>query len=180
MTERIITIHSDVLADGSYGIVIHDGADTVRALTRDEAYAHAQAVLAAAQRAEYDAAVFLQLTRKLGLPVEVASASVQDLRDVRVSLDASALHPLGLEPGATVEGKPYIVVSLEGDRVGQWTPADARLHAAAALELAEVVRLDSDYYEWLRTSPGVEEGRARAAVDDLVNHRPTSAEDAPR
>lgn len=181
MTDQpTITLLSDVLADGSYGIVIHDGADIVRALTHDEAYDHAQAVFAAAQRAEYDAAVFRQLTTKLGQPLDTVAETIRDLRSMRAPLDPNALHPIGLEPLVNSQGKPFLIVSLNGHPVAQWTPADARRHAAGALELAEAVRLDSDYYAWLTSEAGIEEPHARNIVDDLANHRPHETEATPR
>lgn len=179
MTEQpTITLLSDVLADGSYGIVIHDGADTVRGLSREEAYDHAAAVLTAAQRAEYDAAVFQQLNGKLGLPLDTVAEAIRDLRSTRAPLDPNAMHPIGLEPLVTSQGKPFLILSVNGRRVCQWTPADARRHAAGALELAEAVRLDSDYFTWLTNDAGVEEPRARNVVDDLANHRPNATEAA--
>lgn len=181
MTEepRTITIQSDVLSDGRYGIVISEGMDIVRAMSAQSAYKHAQEVLKAAQRAKYDAAIFLQLTHKFSLPPVDAGHIVADIRKKRRPLDEKALSPIGLEPGATIEGKPFLIVSVRGEAVGQWTPRDARGHALVALELAEVVSLDTAYYNYLRNDQanhlrsdwGLDETTARSIVGDIMNYR---------
>lgn len=164
---------SEVTPDGRYGIVLSRG-DAERWLSYEEVLLHCTATIQAAVRAEHDAAVFKQLTGPLELPFEHAGLTVQDLRDMRPPVDAQALQPLGLEPGVTMAGKPFLVVRVGGHKVGQWTPADARNHAMACLELAAAVPLDNNYFDFMT---GREDGEkvfpahvARNVIGDLSQY----------
>lgn len=162
-----MTLLSEVHPDGTYGVTLRRG-ETSRWLTREQVYAHAAEVVTAARRAEYDAALLRQLHGELGLPVQEVGMTVQTIREQRVPLDVEALNPLRLEPCATPEGKAFLVLSIGAHKVGQWTPGDARRHAMACLDLAEVVRLDNGYFAFLTGGDGVPEGPARAAVAGLM------------
>lgn len=165
-----ISLYSEVGPDGRYGIVLARG-DTQRWLTYEQVLLHCTATIRAAVCAEHDAAVFKQLTGPLELPLTHAGQTVQDLRDRRPPVDAQALQPLGLEPGVTVKGKPYLVVSMGGRKVGQWSPADARQHAMACLELAAAVSLDNNYFDFMTGGDGVmPENVARNVVGDLAEY----------
>lgn len=153
-----ISIASEILPDGRYGIVLAYGKN-VRWLDKETVYRHCQAVVQATVRAEHDAAVFRQLHFSVGLPVDVAGDMVERLRKRRNPLDAQALQPLSLEPGVTIAGKPFLGLLVNGHKVGQWGPEEARQHAVGCLELAAAVDLDNAYRDVLMTEVGVEENR---------------------
>lgn len=160
-----ISVASEVLPDGRYGIVLSYGK-TVRWLSREDVTLHCQVVVEAAVRAQHDAAVFKQLHHRVGLPLEEVGLMVQQVRDARPPLDAQAIQPLGLEPGVTVEGKPFLAIRVGGRKVGQWTPGDARDHALGCLELAAAVDLDNRYRDVLVEQVGVGD-RAYQMVSEL-------------
>lgn len=157
---------SEITPDGRYGIVLSWG-DTVRWLSHEDVLLHCTETVRAAVCAEHDAAVFKQLTGKLELPATHAGETLQDLRDRRPPADAQALQPLGLEPGVTLDGKPFLVVSVGGRKVGQWTPADARNHAMACLELAAAVPLDNAYFDFMTGDGVMPQHVGRNVVGDL-------------
>lgn len=167
-----VWVESDVHADGRYGITIRAG-NVVRGLSQAETTAHALAVVAAAQRAEYDAAT-LNLLMSIGIELGPAALSMNELRDARPRIDAEALAPLSIAPGVSAQTrKPFLTV-LAGDMdVGQWTVDDARRHALAALEVAEAVELDQALFDWLVSDAfvGLDEGRARQVVASIAKHR---------
>lgn len=165
-----ISLYSEVAPDGRYGIVLARG-DTQRWLTYEQVLLHCTATIRAAVYAEHDAAVFKQLTGTLELPLTHAGETVNDLRKRRPPVDAQALQPLGLEPSVTVKGKPFLVVKVAGHTVGQWSPADARQHAMACLELAAAVTLDNNYFDFMTDGDGaIPENAARNMVGDLTQH----------
>lgn len=162
-----VSLCSEVLPDGTYGIVLSRG-DSVRWLSREDVYRHSMAVMSASIRAEHDAAIFRQLTGELNLTPTDAAHMIADLRERRAPVDAQALQPLGLEPGVTIQGKPFLVLSVGGHKIGQWKPQDARQHALACMELAEAVPRDNDYFTFLSTAMELDGGQARAVVSGLA------------
>ena len=172
--DRAVWIKTDPTPDGSgYIVTLEVGQDTARILTPDEAMAHAAGVLAAAHRAEYDAAVLAQLT-KLGIDREGTVMVVRQLRADRPPLDPAVTYPLTLEPCVNGAGVPFITVASPGHEQGQWTTTDARSHAIAVLECVAVADLDAAYLRALTGLIGLDKNRARRAVEDLVNYRATA------
>jgi hypothetical protein len=158
--------------DGSgYVVTLEADDDTARVLTPTEALAYAAGVLAAASRCEYDAAVIRQMTRALKLPVATAAQVITDLRADRPPLDPSATAPMWLEPGVNKDLDGFLVISINGKKVGQWNATDARGHALAVIESIAVADLDSAYVRVLVGSVGIDKARALQVVDDLGNHR---------
>lgn len=174
-----VFVASDV-TDHGYVATLSVDADQTRVLTPAESIRYAAAVLDAAARAEYDGAVFAQMSGIDGIGTQSAAMLVLDLRKDRPPLDGDALTPLGLEPSVNPEGKPFLVVSIAGEKVGQWTPAEARGHALNVLEVVAAVDLDSAYYRLLRGIVGLDEHRARNIVSELGNHRPEGRHEATR
>lgn len=156
---------SEILPDGRYGIVLSHG-ETVRWLSREDVMLHCQTVVEATVRAEHDAAIFKQLHHTVGMAAELAGEVLVRVRARRTPLDAQALQPLGLEPGVTLAGKPFLVLSVGGRKVGQWESADARNHALACLELAAAVDADNLYRDVLVEELELED-RAYAMVGEL-------------
>jgi hypothetical protein len=160
-----ISMCSEVLPDGRYGIVMSHGK-TVRLMDRADVTLHCQVVMEAAVRAQHDAAILNQLHRTAGVPLEAAGEVLARVRARRIPLDAQALQPLGLEPGVTLRGKPFIAVKVGGRVVGEWEPGDARNHALGCLELAAAVDLDNHYRDVLTEDIDVGD-RSYAMVSEL-------------
>lgn len=167
-----VMVRTDVAADGTYVVNIEFGPDHALPVDPQRAYRYAATVMAAAARAEYDAAVIAQLTHKLELPREEAAKVVAEMRDDRPPLDTDATAPLALEPGVSAfTGSGFLAVVIAGKHVGQWTPGDARHHAQGVLEAVEVADLDATYHRYLAGSIGIDSDRARAVIDDLASWR---------
>lgn len=168
----VITVMSDVAPDGrTYVATVQLDGDTARTLNRDQGYAWAATVLAAAARAEHDSLVLRQLHRIVGMPLDLAASCVGDLRADRPPLDDKATEPLRLTPGVNSRGEPFIGVHINGAQVGQWTCEDARSHAAGVFEVMAAVDLDAAYYRYLVGSVRVESDRARNIVGSLAGLR---------
>lgn len=169
----IVWIKTEPLIDGSGYMVTLDASEDVSvSLTPAEAFRHAQGILAAAHRAAYDAAVMRQLIRKLHIDDMAAMEFVMSMRKDRPPLAPEDTAPIWLEPGVTrpPEMRPFLVQSVNGEKVGQWDIDQAERHARAVLAMSGVADLDSGYLRALRTI-GIEEYRAHNVIDDLKNFR---------
>lgn len=167
-----VWVRTEPTLDGkSFMVVIEFDPDNAVTLTPLEAHDYVDTVYAALARAEYDAAVFKQMTRRLTLTARQAAETVLDLRRRRTEL--GSLGPMKLEPGMSKAGKPFLklMAGQPATPVGQWSPDDARGHASAILEAIAVADLDRQYLAELTETIGIEEDRARAVVNDLINYR---------
>lgn len=100
----------------------------------------------------------VRLLIKTGVSVDAAERLItEDLQPDREMLDSEGLDPLGLEIGVTPGGKPFIMILLEGQPVGQWDVKDAVEHAETVLGSMFTAGLDA--------------GRARNVVRSLGEHR---------
>lgn len=168
----VITVLSDLAPDGrTYVATVQLDGDTARTLNRDEGYAWAATVLAAATRAEHDSLVLRQLHHAVGIPLHLAAASVNDLRADRPPLDDAATAPLRLTPGVNKDGEPFLGVHINDTQVGQWTCEDARAHAAGIFEIAAAVDLDAAYFQYLTGTIDIDPARARDIVGSLSELR---------
>lgn len=143
-----ISLASEIMPDGRYGIVLSHGK-TIRLMDVNDVTAHCREVIAAAVRAQHDAAVLKQLHHRVGIPLDAVGEVLERVRARRPELNVHATHPLGLVPGVTLAGKPFIELLVNGRKVGQWDPEDARNHALGCLELAAAVGLDNVYRDVL-------------------------------
>ena len=169
--EGMVWIKTEPSLDGStYVVTVEVSEDRAILLTPETSPRYALTILQAIARAEYDAAVFKQLGAIIPDQRAVAELIV-DLRKDRPDIDTSATKPLEIEPGVNSKGKPFLSVLIDGEKVGQWTMADARKHALVAMEAVVVADLDSGYYRALNGLVGLDEGRARNVVDDLQYYR---------
>lgn len=165
-----VWVISDVAPDGSYALAVNIGEDRSRILDHAGAHAYASTVLAACARAEYDAAVLAQMQADLGLSLIDAGYMVRDLRAGRPPLDDDAIAPLRLEPVVGRAG-PVLHVYLDGQRVSQWTLAEAHTHALHVLQVLAGVPLDAGYRQLLVDHVGVTPDIASRLVHVLINHR---------
>lgn len=153
-------------------------------LPYDKAVEYGMAVLAAAHRAHYFAAVLAQTRhiiagrgpRTAGNTVEVDESARLVLRDLiqdLPELDEQATAPLRFLPIIRrVDGRPMVRVSLppHTEAITGWTFAEALHHAHAVLGQAIVSQLDTAYRTVISVTFGAGEQRGRAAVGDLGNY----------
>lgn len=164
-------VQSDVTPDGTYVVGLHYGPDRAWVLTRDEAIQHATTVLAQVERAEHDAAVIALLHKKLGMPLATASEFVA--KDIRVDRPPLPdVSPITLVPGVSHRTlRPFLRLELDGEGIGQWDLDGGRQHAVFVLQTVEAVESDARLHRALVGLVGMDEGRARAVVGDIANHR---------
>lgn len=167
-----VWVRTEPTLDGkSFMVTIEFDADNAASLTPVQVFDYVNIIYAAVARAEYDVAVFKQMTRKLGLSAEEAAQLVLELRERRDELPD--LGPMKLVPGMSKAGRPFLAL-MAGDtaaRVGQWSPDDARGHASHVLDAIAVSKLDDQYLLELIEVVGIEEDRARNVISDLANYR---------
>lgn len=172
-TPITLWVNGAITEAGCYALAVFVDEDRAVTLdTRDAVYAYASTIIAACERAEFDAAIVAQMTRKLQMPVEMATSMVADLRSERPPLNEAAIAPFRLLPGVSAtSGKPFLGLFVGGRQVGQWDPDDGRQHAMHIMTGAEVVELDTAYYRYMVEKVGTEPGRARSVISDLANFR---------
>lgn len=156
--------------EAGYVVTIGAGDDLARTLSPDEAMTHARGVLAAVARAEYDSAVLRQMLKALKFDRDSAVKVLGDLRADRPPLDPGMTAPIALEPGVNAELEPFLALSIKGERVGQWTMADAREHAFFVLTSVAVADHDTGYLQVL-LAIGLDRSTALNVVADLAEHR---------
>lgn len=170
MSTDEITVTSDVTADGAY-VAVLTFRNRRRVLDDTAAARYARTVLNAVATADYDAAVFSQMTG-LNLPPDVVAQVVKDLRADRPPLDDDATAPLSFAPGVSHrDGRGFIGLWLDGEQVGQLELDAARDHALHVLEVPQVAVFDNLYRQLLVSTIGLPDRKARAVVHDLARHR---------
>lgn len=176
--EQKVWIKTEPTTDGSaYVVTLEASNDVAVTLNPDRALHYAWGVLDAAHRAAYDAAVFKQML-SLVEDENAAGELIARLRDDRPPLESEKTHPMGFEPGVSLFTKdPFLVVLINGERVGEWTVDAAREHAMFVLESLAVADLDGGYYRALIGAVGLDENRARQVVEDVGNFRDTKESD---
>lgn len=163
-------INTEPTLDGkTYVVTLSVSQDFIVTLTPTRATAYASALLAACAQAEYDAAVFAQVTKRLRLGADEAVLLVQAMRGDRLPIHASGIL---FEPGVSERKKhPFVHFLKDGDHLGQMDVPSARRHALHVLEAPANADLDALYYRVLRGFIGVDEPLARAAVGNIGEHR---------
>jgi hypothetical protein len=166
-----IWVSSDVAADEhSYVLTVHFSDDLSHPLTDGGGIAYAATLLRACAAAEYDAAVFTQLTTKLGLDASDAAQILAGLRKARARETWTA-GPLEITPGVSVFDRTPFVRCSAGGRSWQWDPADCKQHALHVLEGASAVEDDAIYRGILTETIGIDPQRALAVVEDIAHFR---------
>lgn len=159
--------------------------DVAISLPHDKAVAYAMAVLAAAYRAHYLAAVLAQATDIVGGrrgrpgpddPRETSATArlvVRELLEDLPDLDEEATAPLRFLPFVRrSDGRPMVRVSLppHTESITGWTVDETLHHGHAVLTQAVVSQLDTAYRTVISVNFGAGEQRGRAAVQDLGNY----------
>lgn len=168
-TEPSLEAHRTQPGGTEYVVSVQFNADSSIVLSREEAPEYAYAILGWVAQAEYDAAVLRQMETRVSK--EVVVQLILDLRALRSPIASGVTGPLALTPGVNQNGEAFLDVVIDGERVGQWSPQDARSHAISVLESQVVAGLDADYLEVLCAKVQVSEITGRSCVQDLANYR---------
>jgi len=184
--EVIATV--DLLADGAapYITTVQPTDDVSIVLPYDKAVGYGMAVLAAAYRSEYLAAVNAQARDIVGgrrgrRPAdpdpaeldEIATLIGATLREDLPELDRQATDPLLFLPvWRRADRRPMVRVSLppHTEPLTVWTVPEALDHGHAVLAQAVMSQLDTAYRTCIAVTFDVGEQRGRAAVADLANY----------
>lgn len=177
-------------AAAPYITTVQPSDDIAIVLPYDRAVAYGMAVLAAAHRAHYAAAVLTQANDIMagrpaargpgrgGQTPEQARDNArywlgQLLQDLP-ELDDTATAPLQFRPVIHRDGTPLVRVSLppHTEAFSGWTFPEACQHAHHVLGQAVVSQLDTAYRTTVAVGFDAGEQRGRAAVNDLANYYP--------
>lgn len=166
--QQSLTVMSDRTLDGVYVPTIALDDRLLLTLDRDRAPRYVAAWADAIARAEFDAAVFAQLTG-IGIPEQTAIAVVvNDLRPDRPPLDAEATLPLRLEPILSARTKRGQVAAYIGaEHVAQLDAPAVYDHIAKVLPVVMTCDLDAAYRRFAIACLDQPVWRAEAMVDDL-------------
>jgi len=162
-------ISSEPTMHGTYVVTLAISPDFILTLTPTRATAYAAALVTAAQQAEYDAAVYAQITTRLGLGRDEAVLLVQAMRGDRLPIEASGIQFVG---GVSDRLKhPFVHFLKDGEMIGQMDVPSARRHALHVLEAPAAADLDALYHRVLRSLIGVDDPVARSVVGNISDHR---------
>lgn len=168
-----------------YITTVQPSDDVAVVLPYDRAVRYGMAVLAAAHRAHYMAAVLAQARDILagrpgryGRPLVLTAEQEENARfllgqllEDLPELDGEATAPLRFLPVIHRDGTPMVRVSLppHTEPFTGWTFPEACQHAHHVLGQAIVSQLDTAYRNTVAVNFGAGEQKGRAAVDDLGN-----------
>lgn len=166
--EQILSVVSDRTLDGVYVPTIALDDRHILTLDRQRALRYVASWADAIARAEFDAAVFAQLT---GIGVSEQDAMeviVRDLRPDRPPLDSEGTAPLRLEPVLSVRTKRGQVAAYLGDEhVFQLDAPAVYRHIGTVLPVVMTCDLDGAYRRWAIGRLEEPVWRAEAMVADL-------------
>jgi hypothetical protein len=165
---QVLSIISDRTLDGVYVPTVALDDRHLLTLDRERALPYVAAWADAIARAEFDAAVYAQLTG-IGIDVQTAVAVVvNDLRPDRPPLDDAATAPLRLEPILSGRTKRGQVAGYLGDEhVVQLDAPAVYNHIGKVLPVVMTCDLDGAYRRYAIGQLGQPAWRAEAMVDDL-------------
>jgi hypothetical protein len=166
-------VTTDRLPDDSYAAVISLGSDLSWTLPGPRARRYAASLVEAATSAEHDAATFHAL-RCRDIPLDLIGEVITRSRGHRPTVDRWT-EPLVLTAGITA-AEPHVPFLHayhrdHPDEGWQWTPGDARQHAAHVMQVVAAATLDSALVRAL-TDLGVPSETRAAVVDHLGAHWP--------
>jgi hypothetical protein len=179
----LLSVGSELLPDGSYGVGIAVGDDRAFVLDREQAVAYAVACIARATEADHITALMrLLMSLEVGLSSEQTAAFVSETLDGDNG-EHRATAPLQFMPGVSGAraGDDYraaILVGLDEEPVGQMDPEALRLHGTGVLSCLALADLDAGLHRALREDLGLPERVARLLVSSLLQHMPRPPDDA--
>lgn len=159
-------------ATTTYLVVVGVDEDLSLPLSSSEAMDYARLFLTAAAAADYDAAVFRQLTEKVGVEKADAARVIGLMKGKRPQ--QWAWGGVTVTPGVSAQIQGFVDVEV-GGRTWQWDTPDAVEHARFVLEVAAGAEFDQRYHEYLVTEMGMDPMTAREMVSDLPRFRRAAA-----
>lgn len=182
-----LTVLSETMPDGTYGVSITVGEDRAFTLARDAAVAYAVSAFATATEAEHDLAVLRLLTTGaptgIGMPRALAAEfMVKDIRPDRP--DHRATEPLRFVVAIGQARVPHVDagefqsavrIRLAGLEVGYVSPDELREHASGVLNALAAVDLDASLHRCLVAQVGLSDDHARGIVGSLSEFMPEAA-----
>lgn len=90
--------------------------------------------------------------------------------------DAVKMKTLSLSTGVSKEGKPFVHMFVDGERVAQVSPAEAREHALHLIEAAEAAEQDAFMLDYARRRIGADDNAAAGLLVDFRNWRESRKE----
>lgn len=178
--EAMLTVQSDAMPDGSYGVSITVTDDRVFSLNRSQAVDYAVACYARATAAEHDGGVVRLLTT-LGLDEPNALRMLTDDLHPERPPEHDATAPMAFtaalgrrrsQPDGYVA---LLTVSCDDTDLGAVSPTQLREHASAVLDTLAAADLDATLRRTLVSRIGIDDARARAVVGSLGDYMPADA-----
>jgi hypothetical protein len=167
-----VWVTADPLPNGKYEIVVSVDGDRSWSLSRGRARLHGLVAITIAERACYEQAIYGHCINQLGLPQDVALHILSLFRTKLPPVDHAATDPLRFVNGINERGEAFIVIHLDQNQIGQISPSVLRSHGVALLQVRATSDLDEIYRRLMVEEIEVDDGRAKAAVNDLAKHRP--------
>ena len=154
--------------DHLYRVCLEAAAEGVRVmLTHRQAFDHAQAVIVAAHRAQFDAQMLAQFAGRFRVPVATVSNMIREARKHREPLTAVDTEPLRFDSGVDAKtGRGYVAVSVGVDRLARWSVSEADAYARTVIGMTERADLESAAFQTL-TMWGADDQRVRNALAEL-------------
>ncbi len=150
-----VWVKSEPDMEGTYHLYLEFGPDDVTGITEAEALAWTQHAMWVAACARHDANIY-KMCLATGLPVESATFMIRAVRERRLTRhqEPPAVVQMHLESGVATGGRPFIEVHRKGERLGQWTLDDVRIHVAGMLEAIATLALDTELFHVLTEQVG--------------------------
>ena len=163
-------VMSDPLEDGRYVVVISMDGDQSYPLSRFKARRYAFAVLQAGLAAEFEEAMYRQLTDDYGIDEEAVLAMVRRHRLQRPGTDDAATAPMRFVPGFSADThKGFVTVEVNGQPYAQLDCRGTIRHAQMVLVIEACCELDATYRRLLINDVGLTDEHAQAAVSALAH-----------
>lgn len=170
-------VTSDPLDDGRYVAVISVDGDRSYPLSRFKARRYAFAALQAGLAAEFEEAMYRQLTDNYGIDEETVLAMVARHRQQRAGTDDAATAPIRFVPGFSgASHKGFVVVELDGQPYAQLDCRGTIRHAQMVLIIEACCELDATYRRLLINDVGLTDELAQAAVTALAHDQAVTGE----
>lgn len=168
-----VSVTTDLMPDGVYYTVVHFGDDYSIPLPGDTALKYAYAIIALAQAAAHDAAVFNQWVFGMRLPDKALAAAMvlEDLQPDRPPVTGlpepvAAVSQVKLS-ATTGRAKGYVTFTAPASVAGvSWNVESSWEHAHYVLGVRAMSELDTAYRSMARSKLGVSDLESEALVHD--------------
>jgi hypothetical protein len=158
--------------DKLYRVCLEVPAENVRVmLTHRQAFDHAQIVIKAAHRAQFDAMMLRHFAGNFQVPVATVSNVIREARTKREPLSMVDTDPLRFDAGVDGKtGRGYVAVSVGVDRLTRWSVTEADAYARTVIGMTERADNETDVFQTL-TAWGAEDQRIRNALNEMYAPR---------